>query len=374
MKRIIILLASLVLGGTHAYAETLSFHHGVYVGEVLDGVPHGKGIFNFSDGASYVGEFKGGLKHRFGTFITAMGEKWVGQFREDDRHGQGTYTWPDGQKYIGEFRDDAAWHGTTFLKNGEVKGHTRDGIFKSIVVACTMGEKRVITLEIRGRITQREYQECTYPDGAIYLGPWQGQSKHGIGQYQFSGGSVYQGRFHFDMATGYGRVEWPDGSSQDGFFLDGRPYGVSRYRWSNGEEEIGFIDGAFINSFVLDSAKQVVSVRNQGESDTSKKVISIEHNEHIIVGQVDEDALNGLVLMMSKTSIFEGDGFLLIGEVEDDNPHGFAISVRSNPLRTFLGRFRDGVAYDGTIFNEVWEIQEIVAGGIREPVLKQHGE
>ena len=319
------------------------------------------------------------MKHGFGTLITGVGEKWVGQFQEDRPHGQGTYTWPDRGKFVGEFRDGGAWHGTEFLKNGEVKGHIRNGVFKSIVSECVRGAKKVVTLEIRGGIAQREYEECTYPDGAIYLGPWKGQVKHGIGQYQFSGGPVYQGRFHLDipvyqgrfhldMATGYGRVEWPDGSSQDGFFLDGRPYGVSRYRWSNGDEEIGFVDGGFINSFSFDSAKQVVSARNQGQIDTSKKLINVEHNGQIIVGQVDEDALNGLVLMMSKISIFEGDGSLLIGEVENNYPHGFGISAQSNPPTIFVGNFRDGVAYNGTVFNEVWDIQEVVTDGIRKPV------
>lgn len=372
MYYLVALLVSLILPGSYAHAETLSFENGVYEGEVLNGVPHGEGTFSFSDGASYVGEFKDGLKHGSGTFISGIGQKWVGQFREDRPHGQGIFTWPDGQKYVGEYRDGRAWHGTTFLKNGEVKGHTRNGVFKSIVSECVRGARKVVTLKLRGRITQREYEECTYPDGAIYLGPWKGQAKHGIGQYQFVGGSVYQGRFHFGMATGYGKVEWPDGSSQDGFFLDGQPYGVSRYRWATGEEEIGLIDGAFINSFSFDSAKRVVSVRNNGQIDTSKKLVNAEHNERIFVGQVNQDALNGLALIMSMNSIFEGDGSLLIGEFENNIPNGYGVSVASDglkPLRIFVGDFKDGVAYNGNVFSEVWEIQEEIIDGTRKPLV-----
>ena len=370
MYYLVALLVSLILPGSYAHAETLSFENGVYEGEVLNGVPHGEGTFSFSDGASYVGELKDGLKHGSGTFISGVGEKYVGQFREDRYHGQGVYTWPNGQKYVGEFRDGRPWLGTTFLKNGEVKGYTRNGVFHAIAFDCTRGAKKVVTLKLRGRVTQREYEECIYPDGAIYLGPWKGQAKHGIGQYQYAGGSVYQGRFHFDKATGYGKVEWPDGSSQDGFFLDGQPYGVTRYRWSNGEEQLGVMDGAFINSFYFDSANQVVSVLNQGQIDTSKKLISVEHNDHIFVGQVDEDAFNGLAIIMSRNSIFEGDGSLLIGEFENNIPHGYGVSVASDdlkPLRIFVGDFKDGVAYNGNVFSEVWEIQEVIIDGARKP-------
>ena len=49
-----------------------------YVGELINGKPHGQGTQTIIDGAVYVGEFKNGL-----------------------RHGQGTYTFTDGEKYTG---------------------------------------------------------------------------------------------------------------------------------------------------------------------------------------------------------------------------------------------------------------------------------
>ena len=76
-----------------------------YVGEHIDGKPHGQGTYTFANGDKYVGKFKNDNLHGQGTYAFANGDKYVGEFNDDKRHGQGTYTFVNGEKYSGEFKD-----------------------------------------------------------------------------------------------------------------------------------------------------------------------------------------------------------------------------------------------------------------------------
>jgi hypothetical protein len=104
MKRLLfLLLATTLLVGSYAYGETLQIHGGTYIGEVVDGLPHGQGTWTHPNGAKYVGELKDG---KF--------------------HGQGTKTWGkgkwEGDKYVGEYKDDKRWEGIYYNAGGYKKG------------------------------------------------------------------------------------------------------------------------------------------------------------------------------------------------------------------------------------------------------------
>ena len=77
-----------------------------YIGEALDGLPHGKGTMTYPDGQVYVGEFKDGNCHGQGTMTHPNGCSYVGEFYENARTGHGTEIFPDGSKYVGEFKDN----------------------------------------------------------------------------------------------------------------------------------------------------------------------------------------------------------------------------------------------------------------------------
>lgn len=73
-----------------------------YVGIFEEGLPHGKGTFTYSDGATYVGEFKNGKEHGVGIFrCWQHGSQYDGEFKDGKKHGIGTYTYPDGVVYTG---------------------------------------------------------------------------------------------------------------------------------------------------------------------------------------------------------------------------------------------------------------------------------
>ena len=68
MKRLLfLLLATTLLVGSYAYGETLQYRGGTYIGEVVDGLPHGQGTWTYPNGNKYVGEYKNGKKNGKGT-------------------------------------------------------------------------------------------------------------------------------------------------------------------------------------------------------------------------------------------------------------------------------------------------------------------
>ena len=72
---------------------------GTYTGEVVDGVPNGRGEFTKADIYEYEGEWKDGK-----------------------RHGQGSYTHSlrhQTRKFVGVWKDDKKWEGTEYLGSDE---------------------------------------------------------------------------------------------------------------------------------------------------------------------------------------------------------------------------------------------------------------
>ena len=76
MKRLLfLLLATTLLVGSYAYGETLQYRGGTYIGEVVDGRPHGQGTQTWANGNKYVGEYKDG-KPWEGIYYQASGIVW----------------------------------------------------------------------------------------------------------------------------------------------------------------------------------------------------------------------------------------------------------------------------------------------------------
>ena len=67
--------------------------------------------FNYDNGDKYVGDVVNGLPHGQGTYTRSNGQKYVGEFKDGKKHGQGIFAFPDGYQYIGEWRDGKPWEG-----------------------------------------------------------------------------------------------------------------------------------------------------------------------------------------------------------------------------------------------------------------------
>lgn len=66
----------------------------IYSGNLLNGMPHGKGTVKWADGSEYVGEWKEGRKQGQGTYTWADGSKYVGGWWSDQFQGLGKLTIP----------------------------------------------------------------------------------------------------------------------------------------------------------------------------------------------------------------------------------------------------------------------------------------
>ena len=106
--------------------ETIRYRDGVYVGEVKNGIEHGKGTFTLDDGEKYDGEWIQGRRSGRGTMTFSNGDKYEGEYKDGKRDGRGTYTYPDGSKYEGEWKDDEIWNGTYYGKDGTTSEY-KDG-------------------------------------------------------------------------------------------------------------------------------------------------------------------------------------------------------------------------------------------------------
>ena len=76
-----------------------------YVGEVKDGLWHGRGTLHFPDGGRIEGVWDNGNLNGRGTHYQAEGNRYEGEFKDGRWHGHGIQYFPDGGRYEGEFKD-----------------------------------------------------------------------------------------------------------------------------------------------------------------------------------------------------------------------------------------------------------------------------
>lgn len=186
---------------------------GHYEGPLVDGKPHGKGIFIWSTGVRYEGDFVHGVIEGFGRKDYPDGY-YEGDFRNNNRHGYGKYFGKDRSYYDGEYRDD--------MKNGH-------------------GYEKYITN--KGYVA--EY------DGDIVNDVWEGMGILKINDYVYVG-EFRNGEYHGEGVQTWGYYDTKKTGRYDskrtiikyeGHFVNGRQQGVSkRYYPGNDSWDLGVID------------------------------------------------------------------------------------------------------------------------------------
>jgi len=78
----------------------------VYEGQIINGMPHGMGIYTSASGDRYTGQFKFGKADGQGKMEFTNGDSYSGEFREDTMHGKGKYLYANGDRYMGDFQND----------------------------------------------------------------------------------------------------------------------------------------------------------------------------------------------------------------------------------------------------------------------------
>jgi hypothetical protein len=108
--------------------QALSLKDGEYVGDVLNGVPHGRGTLTYHpamDRTEYKGEWKEGEFHGRGVLTFTSGSKMTGTWVNGFLEGEGIYEWESGAKYQGTFKN-SQFHGKGKCRNEDGSNYTGD--------------------------------------------------------------------------------------------------------------------------------------------------------------------------------------------------------------------------------------------------------
>ena len=93
-----------------------------YIGQVLNGIPEGKGIMYWNNGDSYEGEWKNDKKEGKGIYYWKDGDIYEGDFKNGLSEGKGIFYYNNGDRSMGDYSESKKIGKHVILtKNGEVK-------------------------------------------------------------------------------------------------------------------------------------------------------------------------------------------------------------------------------------------------------------
>jgi hypothetical protein len=188
----------------------------IYEGEVLNGVPHGRGTLVYPNGLMFEGSWNAGRETGWGVLCGADDEPiWAGEVVDGVPHGSGALFYSNGDSYAGAWKEGLP-HGRGCL---EMSSGNYDG-------AWVEGQRSGVGTQV-------------YSDGSIYSGTWRAGHKHGRGELTTSFGFRYQGTWVSDVMEGKGEAYFPDGGRYEGSFKGGRREGRGTYTFPHSQQVSG---------------------------------------------------------------------------------------------------------------------------------------
>ena len=81
----------------------------IYIGDILKGLKHGKGIMYYNRKGEneimrYEGDFKNDIKEGKGIYYYNNGDRYEGDFKNDLQEGKGIYYYNNGDRYEGDLK------------------------------------------------------------------------------------------------------------------------------------------------------------------------------------------------------------------------------------------------------------------------------
>jgi hypothetical protein len=185
---------------------------GVYDGDWVDNVWHGKGKIHFKEIGTYEGDFQHGLITGKGVFTLNDGNiLYEGDWLDGNWHGQGTRKYANGQ-YTGEFVSNK--------KNG--RGMYRD----NFILGAGFYDGNWVNDQIEGLGVRN------YADKSMYSGEWKNGEWHGKGELKTVDGTISNGNWINGKIFGFGSTTYPDGGFYQGDFKDSLYHGKGILRAS----------------------------------------------------------------------------------------------------------------------------------------------
>ena len=151
-------------------------------------MPHGKGIYKYSDGSIYDGNWHRGRRHGEGTYTYCNGDVYIGEWEDGYKSGKGVMKWRNGDVYEGEWAMNKR-HG-----QGHFKGH----------------------------------------HGREYKGTYHDDYKHGAGVYKDLNGDIYDGNWTFNRRNRSGIIKYANHDVFHGEFSDDMKHGPGTWYFNIG--------------------------------------------------------------------------------------------------------------------------------------------
>ena len=102
--------------------QEIKYNDGKYIGQVVNGIREGKGIYYYNGGDRYEGEWKNDKKEGKGIYYYNGGDIYEGDFKNDKKEGKGIYYYNNGNRQMGDYYNgEPIGKHVTLTKNGEVK-------------------------------------------------------------------------------------------------------------------------------------------------------------------------------------------------------------------------------------------------------------
>ena len=88
------------------HIETIIYNNGKYVGQMINGIKEGKGIYYFNNGNRYEGDYKNDKREGKGIYYFNNGNKFKGEFKNNVKQGKGIMYYKDGKIVEGIWQND----------------------------------------------------------------------------------------------------------------------------------------------------------------------------------------------------------------------------------------------------------------------------
>ena len=273
---------------TGNYADNKIFLNGsIYKGEFNDaGKPYGRGQIVYPMGEKYEGDVVDGLPHGKGVWIGTDGSTQNGGWKEGKHFGEHIFTYSDGMRVCKKIYDDngtyyyrnfwqccyvpelvSGTHKKTFNNGDYFDGEWLDGQFVKGKVKISFGggistvtfnteigadvEYNKTSARFEGYLVNEQFNGhgvMLWPSGSRYEGEWQNDAYHGKGILLWPDGARYEGECTDNKFNGQGIFTYADGRCYKGFFKDDKFHGSGVMYDANGtiEKEGEWQNGKFI--------------------------------------------------------------------------------------------------------------------------------
>ncbi len=242
-----------------------------YLGDFVDGKPHGEGTLLFANGNTYTGHWEKSIKQGEGEMTFASGESYRGQFKANRFHGYGVYLFKNGDRYEGYWKEDKP-HGEGTLRKSDASDVT--GLWDNGQLLQSEHDQQVDE-EVVGGVVYQALPDCNV-----------NHCSSGLGKYTYGNGSRYEGEFLNGLPHGQGICFYANGDKYTGEWFRHQPNGTGKMEYNNGD----ILDGTWYNG-QFRKGNKLLQAKAEGEAKIYALLVGVSRYENFeVLKYTDDDA------------------------------------------------------------------------------------